>query len=562
MAAAASAAAALESERAAATAERTALQKAYTLMTLRPWESAPVSQSQITREYELMDERPMSDLLEGLPGVRAEDDAMLTGLLESLRSIPPVPPGAPEKGTTTTSRPAPGSVHEFVDGYLHVLFPTLGVDDLRLAYVVGKHDSAEPAHKPFIPNITVLHRRDAAVTCLTSLLYVEVVTVGTLQHGVVLAQRYTAARSRNCLMARPLVRTAASHSFAVATDGVDMVIQRLDITATLGSIALLSTRSPSFPILSAEAVAVWARLLRATPSQLGSTDAGPLEVMTMESHGISLALGDRLAQGGYCDVYRATIAGGEAAVKVRRDPPDPDLDMVEESHVMETVHLEAAEQGVQAHVPEVVSCSFGALVMRPLGAATVSHLRAYMVGGAEPVPYARMVARGALRALGASHAAGIMHGDVRTSNLVVVPAMGDGASRALPAPADSLSAVLADWNAAVRFGKSVFGMLGVPAFAPDAVLQGECVSCAALDLESVAYVYLAIVACRSGDAAVPPWYVDSPAKALVARQEWIAAAEAERMAALVPGLDFLRDVKAAARKVRADLSPLYTRFDD
>jgi len=207
---------------------------------------------------------------------------------------------------------------------------------------------------------------------------------------------------------------------------------------------------------------------------------------------------------------------------------------------------ELAAAGVPG-VPTLVATVPGArstgLLMAPVGVPLAAALAALPPDddGAR-MALARTVLEQVAATLRAAHAAGILHGDVRPSNIILVPTGTAAAGAAGEAPAVHDAAVyLIDWGhgegaASSSVSRDCTTLVGALGFMADELVRlSWCQDAAATrwmpsadhDMHALLYTYAAI-ATRGHVRAVPPWWqhyfgFGTAAHVIVDRRTWLAA---------------------------------------
>jgi len=184
------------------------------------------------------------------------------------------------------------------------------------------------------------------------------------------------------------------------------------------------------------------------------------------------------------------------------------------------------------------------LVMSPVGEPLLKYV-ATMETAAERLGFARMVLAQVHETLCAAHKKGILHGDVRPSNMIVVGAAGGGGGAA----AAAADVYLVDWGigdtaATSSKARERKELHGVRAFMADDRVRWDADASVKTwkplpehDMHALLYTYAAIAGHKHAE---PPWnlgYVGSDAAEalIVGRRDWLAKPEQEVLGEGVPG---------------------------
>ena len=464
------------------------------------------------------------------------------------------------------------SVHPLVWLLLEAAALPLGGEacTLRLWREQSADDSVP--HARAVPDVLCTHPRDATPSSLGTCFGVEIkrwsdaeLDMGCAQGGNY-GRRLVARRSMELLERGDELSAVAV--LVAASNGADVVFLRVRSGVRAGEEPFGGTpcpteQAPPLPLLRgwnpadptvvplkppAGFTALW-RVLHTEPALLNGCTQ-PLESITVDAPPLfsgELQLGMRLGCGGSSDVYACTLPdGASAAVKVARAATS----RVNEWFDKEQANLERLRTAQPGAVPVLLGAGSRELPARasvlsrnslaapwrllflspagvPLSAALEEHLQraAAVRNAAAPGELRRarrafgdIVAAGVLRGLGAAHAAGIIHCDVRPGNVVFVDE-----------PRSGGAVLLVDYGLSRKPRSPVSGV-GVRAYAADCVfLQSSCAARAGLDLVAAAYTWLSVV---YGDAACrAPWVVcGETAAAWLARQA-LRDADVARIAA-------------------------------
>jgi hypothetical protein len=321
------------------------------------------------------------------------------------------------------------------------------------------------------------------------------------------------------------------------------------------------------------------RVLSAPAELLGEFDGLlthvtiPMPTADGAPQAVEFALGNRVALGGYCDVYAASVlaAGGDGsslggatvAVKIPRYCSR----IVRANQRREAFYLrrlnetpcdaipcllstapQSAADDTSEWNPAISNANFPrGLVMRPLGVPLECVLLSML--DMDPadfdfdrLAFARHVTRGVLRALTHAHARRLVHTDVRPSNIVLCKGMRADWSDAL--------VVLVDWALVVAEGTIPSRSGGCEIF-----LHADLLSTApampaspTLDLFATACTFAAVAwgeVC--GGRVLPPWLLqqqNSISEASARRQAWLGQPRGALFRAVAsnePGWDTLPD---------------------
>jgi hypothetical protein len=294
----------------------------------------------------------------------------------------------------------------------------------------------------------------------------------------------------------------------------------IEWTPVLPLLADWDPRAPaaSCPPAAPPAFSALLRLLLAPPLLLNPLAAphAAVELACGLLQGV-VQMGDRLGCGGTCDAYCVVaVASGPLVLKLPRCASEA----VARAMAAEANALRAlADAGApEAAVPRLVAEGVRVLGSRPAGAhaatlpwpalllspagtplsTTLTAALAAAVTGPSRRDARRRLADvvvvGILRALHATHAAGLVHCDVRPSNVIILPASTAGTEAV---------AMLVDYGLC-RAAREAWPRLGDRSFAAARTCdQSRCPSAAGLDLFSAALTWLALARGGGGSASAP-----------------------------------------------------------
>ena len=464
-----------------------------------------------------------------IPPLSADVADALAAAVEPF-SLPPE--NAPEENAYTN-----GSVHSTALAVLLAVEGCVGqACALRRFYEQELERTASGERGPKNrPDFSYTYRHEAEATLLSSLVNIELKTRLTrqksasvlLDEGYVQCFRYGAAR---VLHLRERFPGIARHEAVIILSNL-ATLSVMRVVFTEDKFAVYASRDePLLPPPGASAptpqrslapgVALLARVLCASPAQLGGVLASPPDALQVQRQRRGAAalvpVGDLLGRGGFCDVFEGTWDGARCAVKLPRTLLGEQPRAAASARTLRLLRREAAAlrkvaQGGAAspHVPVLLGTAFElaaphpALVMQPVGVvATHAPGAASPPGSPERRALAEACAAGVLAALRAAHDAGVLHTDVRPTNVIWVES--------------ARVAVLADWGIA-RAGRASLralqpAALGWPDCAPDAALRAAAgtgppwLPSRGTDCESAVY---ALAAVAFGDpCGEAPWSRD------------------------------------------------------
>jgi hypothetical protein len=294
----------------------------------------------------------------------------------------------------------------------------------------------------------------------------------------------------------------------------------VDCTPALPLLADWDPRDPaaSRPLVAPAGFRALLRLLHTPPLQLNRL-ATPLTMVNLVGDAVpsSLRLDSRLGCGGRCDAYRVSAldsgSGPPLVLKLPRSANEAvTFDLTAEANAL--VELERAgapdsavprlaAQGIRDLPSRCVDAhtstlSWPVLLLSPAGIPLSTALVEALAAPGQTHHDVRrnladVVVVGILRGLRATHGAGLVHCDVRPTNVIIVPDA-SGAS----------GAMLVDYGMC-RKKNAAWPRLGDRSFAAlHASSRDNCAATAGLDLFSAALVWLA-VAYGSGGSISTPW---------------------------------------------------------
>ena len=446
------------------------------------------------------------------------------------------------------------------------------------------------------PDFTYTDRHEASVTMLSSLLSVELKPMQTAGKSatVLLAEGHVQCvsymSSRVLALNERFPDAPRWEAVSVVSNMETLCVMRAVLTNE--SYVIYSTGDlplrPSNDGCSSlpRGGELLARLLCAEPDQLGCMLCSPPAEIGVTPTGVSraralpeesVAIGALLGSGGYCDVFLATWRGLPAVAKLPRSPLH--------AQTMRSLQVEARALRKLAgccspHLPVLLGFSLGpkrlhpALVMTPVGLdATRAPGSEHPPGSPERRALAEACAAGLFGALRAAHKAGLLHRDVRPTNLVW--------------HASARCAVLIDWGIAqssvTRLRALQPAALGWPDVAPDVALRASSrtgppwLPCAASDCESGIYTLAALA--FGTPCGEPPWACASEATAAAAAiaaasarspeaEKWavVRAVDTMRLAArtawfeALPGAHPLRVARAAVHSAQVEVGDDVSRW--
>ena len=458
-----------------------------------------------------------------IPPLPAEVVSELVAVVPQLTELPD---DAPEKDAYTN-----GSVHSVALSLL------LAIERCARPACQLRRFYEQPQNARNTPDFTYTGRHEATVTPLSSLISLELKPIKTkgksrktlLAEGKVQGFRYGAAR---VLQLRARFPDATRwEAMVVVSNMRTLCVMRVVFTDdafvvyTTADEPLLPPQPPP-PAASGggslpRGVELLARVLRASPSQLGGMFCSPPDQIQVVPSGRgksliaeTVAIGNLLGSGGYCDVFAGTWRDIDVAVKLPRSPKDKQSISALRSE--ETALRKLARTANKSpHVPTLNCAAVAtgsaqlALVMQPVGVvATAAPGSAAAPGSPERCALAHACAVGVFDALRTAHAASVVHRDVRPTNVLWHE--------------PTRCAVLIDWGIArVKKQDSLRALqpaaLGWPDAAPNAALRATMhagppwMPCAATDCESAVYTLAAIA--FGEPCGHPPWASSSEADA-------------------------------------------------
>ena len=484
----------------------------------------------------------VEELLAGFPtvdeGVEAAAWASVCRLLKARQPV------LWPLGEELESQPERAFVHALLLPLLQAVTPE---ERVRLWYEAVLADSITSAEA--CPDVMWTHSRDANASSLGSLLCLEMKRWGvghlalarpsppcaSSPHRHTLTPPHAQARTQAASYTRRVVgrltREADARgdplhcvrAFSVACVGSHIALVRVTSGAPASggsfkdaqpcpaayteALELLGGWDPQLPQSVAPhpppGFAALLRLLHA-PVELLNACAAPLREVQLDAPPFPelLQLGSRLGSGGFSDIYGLdsgcvlklprcsttavvrSFAAEAAALRLLARAPAEAVPRL----MSEGTRVVARSAALQQPWPALVLSPAG----RPLGPALALLQAAPGAGelaSAERRAFADSVLRGVLRGLWAAHELGLVHCDVRPSNVVLC--------------ADN-TAMLVDYGLC-RKEREAGGRVGVRSFAADCVWeQGSCGARGGLDLVAAGHSWLSL-AYGSGAGAAPPW---------------------------------------------------------
>ena len=525
----------------------------------------------------MLQELLVEDMAATLAGLPELPSARMEELFQRLKR-PLLPPTAPERPPPKGGNSVQGFVTLLLSDIAKLVNSQLKVLSERAVYPL----SARPDH-------LLVRLRDAFSELSNALVLVEdkmreaddadeSVRSKLVREGTLDAVGYAISRVEHLRAMFP--GAGRWTAFAVFTNGRSVRILRVSMSeAPDGTVTPEVLATPLLPIFEGngavpEGFIALVRLLSASPAELCELAVPPAD-LSLSVAGEPLHVEERLGTGGFTNVYAASFEGAAAVVKcalVGGRTPAARAGLVREASVLRALNAASCPcvprlLAVGDAPPTTPSSVGGAraarvappvpcLVLAPRGVPLCTFATT-LDSDAARLALARRVARGALRALRGAHAAGFIHGDVRPSNMVLLPE-GDG---------DSVQ--LVDWGAAKQLGERGSSRWGTLPFVADDVAL--CFSPAdlgnerredaaweaapATDLEPVAYLFAAVALCGAA-ACAPGWHdplrakprvspplppPGGPADMVAARRAFLYNHEAQLGA---PLFEFLRRVRA------------------
>jgi len=283
-----------------------------------------------------------------------------------------------------------------------------------------------------------------------------------------------------------LPQTPARFGLGIVCNGRDIVFVKVDLENEKIPIYI----SKALKLKSAEGLRFLARFLCTTSCE--EFGMPKRNVFTLQKMEYVRALGS----GGYADVAVVREAGVEHACKIIRDDRHSSL-LVSEAKILSK--LETVDG-----VPKVIRCEANKLLLSPVG----TPLKEYLAGlnTKQRQKFAKRVLDELPPLLAEAHARGVIHGDIRPENIVVV----DG------------KIYLIDWGCAID--KSQQGeqkqAFGYPPFMSDDLLTGRAPT-PEDDYKALMFTYLAIHESPDARAPWPHAFLLDPSDLIGDRTNWL-----------------------------------------